>query len=364
MTNKPTVQRVVAAEQLHTAAAQEAIVQAAEILRAGGTVAFPTETVYGLGANALNADSVAKIFTAKQRPSWDPLIVHIFDVEMLVHVVAKISPIAQRLMDAFWPGPLTLLLPRNAAIPLIVTAGRDLVGVRMPAHPVAQALLAACGLPIAAPSANRFGHISPTTAAHVLDDLNGRIDMVLDGGPTAHGVESTVLEVRGSGAVVYRAGAISIEALQSLLGSVVMYQPQLTTTPPASLPSPGVGIRHYAPHARLVLVDGVGLNSSLNDVERERAWLRAVSQAVKQAQDAGARCGVLLPTQWPLPDGFSGLRFDWGGWSHPEALAQRLYAGLRALDAMGAAVIVCPLPSTEGIGAAICDRLGKAAQEV
>ncbi len=359
MTNKPTVQRVVATEQLHTAAAQEAIEQAAEILRAGGTVAFPTETVYGLGANALDADSVAKIFTAKQRPSWDPLIVHISDAEMLARVVAEISPIAQRLMDAFWPGPLTLLLPRNVAIPLAVTAGRDLVGVRMPAHPVAQALLAACDLPIAAPSANRFGHTSPTTAAHVLDDLEGRIDMVLDGGPTAHGVESTVLEVRDGGAVVYRAGAISIETLQALLGSVAMYEPQITTTLPASLPSPGVGIRHYAPCARLVLVDC----ALLQDIERERAWLRAVSQAAKQAQDAGARCGVLLPTQWPLPDGFLGLRFDWGEWSNPETLAQRLYAGLRALDATGAAVIVCPLPAVSGIGAAICDRLGKAARE-
>ncbi|HUZ04023.1 MAG TPA: L-threonylcarbamoyladenylate synthase, partial [Acidobacteriaceae bacterium] len=319
MTNKPTVQRVVATEQLHTAAAKEAIAQAAEILRAGGTVAFPTETVYGLGANALDADSVAKIFAAKQRPSWDPLIVHICDAEMLARVVAEISPTAQRLMDAFWPGPLTLLLPRNEAIPLAVTAGRDLVGVRMPAHPVAQALIAASGLPIAAPSANRFGHISPTTAAHVLDDLNGRIDMVLDGGPTAHGVESTVLEVREGGAVVYRAGAISMEALQSLIGSVVMYQPQLTTTPPASLPSPGVGIRHYAPRARVVLVDC----AMLNDVERERAWLRALSQAAKLAQNTGALYGVLLPTLWPLPDGFSGLRFDWGGWSHPESLAQR-----------------------------------------
>lgn len=359
MTSKTTLRRAVAAEQLHTAANRAAIAKAAEILRVGGTVAFPTETVYGLGANALDAAAIAKIFAAKQRPAWDPLIVHVTDAAMLARVVAEVSPAAQRLMDAFWPGPLTLLLPRNVSLPLEVTAGRELVGVRMPAHPVAQALIAACGLPIAAPSANRFGHISPTTAAHVLDDLDGRIDMVLDGGPTAHGVESTVLEVRNSGAVVYRPGAVSIEELQSLVGSVEMYLPQAATTSskslPESLPSPGVGIRHYAPRARLVLVD----TAAMQEVEMKRAWVGTV----QQMQDKNPHCGVLLPERWPLPEGFSGPRFDWGRWSNPEELAQRLYAGLRALDAMGAVVIVCPVPAADGIGEAIRDRMFKAARE-
>ena len=360
MTFKDTLRRAVAAEQLHTAAARAAIAQAAEILRVGGTVAFPTETVYGLGANALDAAAIAKIFAAKQRPAWDPLIVHVTDAAMLARVVAEVPPAAQRLMDAFWPGPLTLLLPRNASLPLEVTAGRELVGVRMPAHPVAQALIAACDLPIAAPSANLFGHTSPTTAAHVLDDLDGRIDMVLDGGPTAHGVESTVLEVRNNGARIYRPGAASIEALQALVGPVEMYLPQAATITsskslPESLPSPGVGIRHYAPRARLVLVD----TAAMQQVEMKRAWVGAV----QQMQNLNVCCGVLLPERWPVPEGFSGPRFDWGRWSNPEELAQRLYAGLRALDAMGATVIVCPVPAASGIGAAIRDRMFKAARE-
>ncbi|HEX4022951.1 MAG TPA: L-threonylcarbamoyladenylate synthase [Acidobacteriaceae bacterium] len=370
MQDKPTILRAVTAEQLSTAAGTEAIAQAADILRAGGTVAFPTETVYGLGANALDAASVAKIFAAKQRPFWDPLIVHVTDAAMLARVVAEIPAAAQRMIDAFWPGPLTLLLPRNAVVPAAVTAGRELVGVRMPAHPVAQALIAACNLPIAAPSANRFGHISPTTAAHVLDDLGGRIDMVLDGGPTTHGVESTVLEVRETDAVVYRPGAISIEALQAVAGNVFLYKEQshyqVPSFPssqgmsaPESLPSPGVGMRHYAPRARLVLVDA----AALQDAEIESAWVRTVQHAQNQMPKKEDLCGVLLPHHWPLPEEFRGLRFDWGSWSNPAELAQRLYAGLRALDSMGAAVIVCPVPGGVGIGAAIRDRILKAARE-
>jgi L-threonylcarbamoyladenylate synthase len=360
MPGKQTIRRDVTAEQLHTAAGRGAIAEAAAIVRAGGTVAFPTETVYGLGANALDAASVAKIFVAKQRPSWDPLIVHISDARMLARVVAEVPRAAQRLMDAFWPGPLTLLLPRSTAVPPIVTAGRDLVGVRMPAHPVALALIGACHLPIAAPSANRFGHTSPTTAAHVLDDLDGSIDMVLDGGPTKHGVESTVLEVREGGVVVYRPGAITLEEVQTVAGNAVLYtaqplQPAQAAKQPASLPSPGVGIRHYAPQARMVLVE----TADLDGAERERVWL----QAVEQAQRGGLLCGALLPGQWPLPQDFSGVQFDWGDWSDPAKLAQRLFAGLRALDAMGVAVILCPVPAAIGIGAAIRDRILKAAHE-
>jgi L-threonylcarbamoyladenylate synthase len=171
----------------------EDITRAAHILRSGGTVAFPTETVYGLGANALDADAIEEIFLAKERPHWDPLIVHVSDRIMLDRV-GIVTPQAERLIDAFWPGPLTLLLERTSLIPDAVTAGRPLVGVRMPAHPIALALIAAAAVPIAAPSANRFGRISPTTAVHVLEDLDHRIDAVLDGGPTRVGLESTVLD--------------------------------------------------------------------------------------------------------------------------------------------------------------------------
>src|SRR5579875_2286311 len=190
---------------------RRSIEQAAAILRSGGTVAFPTETVYGLGANALDAEAVKKIFAAKERPSWDPLIVHVSEPAMLARVAAETSAIADRLIEEFWPGPLTLLLPRSADVPPVVTAGLTRVGVRMPAHPVALALVSSAGVPVAAPSANRFGHTSATSAAHVAEDLDGRIDAILDGGETPHGVESTVVDVRESSCVVYRPGVISLE---------------------------------------------------------------------------------------------------------------------------------------------------------
>src|ERR1039458_7360155 len=202
-----TLRLVVDPGHLETAEAEEALGRAAEILRAGGLVALPTETVYGLGANALDAAAVERIFEAKQRPAWDPVIVHISDLAMLDGLVGEVPAAARKLMEAFWPGPLTLLLPRSAAVPDAVTAGRALVGVRMPAHPVALELIRRAGVPVAAPSANRFGHISPTTALHVLADLDGRIDAVLDGGPTRVGLESTVLDVAAR--AIYRPGAVT-----------------------------------------------------------------------------------------------------------------------------------------------------------
>ncbi|MGI4829200.1 MAG: L-threonylcarbamoyladenylate synthase, partial [Janthinobacterium lividum] len=193
------------------------IQRAAEILRCGGLVAFPTETVYGLGAHALSSEAVGKIFEAKQRPAWDPLIVHIADplqMKEIARLQAELATRVRLLSDAFWPGPLTLLLPRTAVVPDEVTAGRPLVGVRWPSHPVAQALLQAAGVPVAAPSANRFGHVSPTTAQHVLHDLDGRIDAVLDGGATTVGIESTVLDPTQTPMMLYRAGAVTPEMLR------------------------------------------------------------------------------------------------------------------------------------------------------
>ncbi|MGB7135748.1 MAG: L-threonylcarbamoyladenylate synthase, partial [Acidobacteriaceae bacterium] len=201
-----TLRLKVNAGDLESEAAREAIARAAGILRAGGTVAFPTETVYGLGANALDAEAVKKIFAAKERPGWDPLIVHVGRRALVTAVAEEVSQDAHRLMEAFWPGPLTLLVPRHPRIPALVTAGLERVGVRMPAHPVAAALLRAAGVPVAAPSANRFGRASATTAEHVAEDLAGRIDASLDGGETTHGVESTVVEAREDGCVVYRPG--------------------------------------------------------------------------------------------------------------------------------------------------------------
>lgn len=371
MTRKRTVLLEIAANSVETLAAQRTLARAAEILRAGGTVAFPTETVYGLGANALDAQAVEGIFLAKQRPAWDPLIVHVSEARMLRQVVADIPDRAQKLMDAFWPGPLTLLLPKTDAIPAAVTARRALVGVRMPAHPVARALISAAGVPVAAPSANRFGHTSPTTARHVLDDLDGQIDLVLDAGQTPCGIESTVVVVGEPGVVVYRPGAVSLEQIEAVAGPVVLYELHKKTpdpTPPAdnapgmgrpssevgslsSLPSPGVGIRHYAPRARVVLVE------TAQEEDSHPQWMQMIRE------HSSNRIGVMLPDGWRLPEEFSGVHYAWGNWHSDWELAQRLFAGLRALDAMGADVILCPLPANDGLGAALRDRLWKAARE-
>jgi L-threonylcarbamoyladenylate synthase len=322
--------------------------RAAMLLRDGGLVAFATETVYGLGANALSAEAVAGIFAAKKRPSWDPLIVHLASVEQLSDVAEVPAALAARvaaLAEAFWPGPLTLLLPRGSAVPDAVTAGRGLVGVRVPAHAAARALLAAAGIPVAAPSANLFGHTSPTTAAHVLADLDGRIDAVLDAGPTSIGVESTVLDPTQTPMVLYRPGAVTAAQLTAVTGVAVEVFVPTTGARPASMPSPGVGIRHYAPRARLVLVEGS---------------VAALRGALAEAGAQGGKIGVLLPEGWTVDS--DAVIQRWAQWDQPEALAAGLFAGLRALDDSGVSVIVCPVPAAGGIGDAIRDRLQKAAR--
>ena len=351
--------------------------RAAELLRAGGTVAFPTETVYGLGANALDSAAVGKIFGAKERPSWDPTIVHVEGREMLERVAevpaGDEGRVVAKLMEAFWPGPLTLLLPRTAAVPDIVTAGRALVGVRMPAHPVALELIRLAGVPIAAPSANRFGGTSPTTAAHVLADLDGRIDAVLDGGATSVGVESTVLDV--GALAIYRPGAVTAAMIAQVIGEEVRVVSGIEEKAEADssaalrndkrelrndkqglrndkqepqndkgvgLASPGTGMRHYAPRARLVLVAG------------QKGLLREV------ANYAAAEVGVMLPDEWDA--GGAGAVWRWGPWNDAKILARLLFAGLRMLDGRGVQVIVCPMPTMGGLGEALRDRLEKAAR--
>ncbi len=360
-------------EDLNSEYSRAAIETAASILRGGGLVAFPTETVYGLGANALDARAVEKIFQAKQRPAWDPLIVHISDQTMLSRVIASSSadapppraPLthsATSLISAFWPGPLTLLIPRAEAVPLIVTAGRPLVGVRMPSHAVANALIAAAGVPIAAPSANRFGRTSPTRADHVLEDLDGRIDAVLDAGETAHGLESTVVDASQEPVVVYRPGIISLQEIREVCGSAVAWKASeaghsTAELEPGSMPSPGLGIRHYAPRARLVLID-------IDNVAAEQP--NALIRAVEQADERQGSVGVMLPANFlheALPAVLNkAVIFNWGDWNDLPMLAHRLFAGLRQLDAALVEVILCPLPPAEGLGIAIQDRLLKAAK--
>ncbi len=335
-------------------ASQQAIARSAQILRNGGTVAFPTETVYGLGANALDAAAVAKIFEAKQRPSWDPIIVHVGDEAMLRSVTGAVSENARRLIDVFWPGPLTLLLPRHAGIPDLVTAGSPLVGVRMPAHPVAHALLKAAGVPVAAPSANRFGRISPTRAEHVAEDLDGRIDAILDGGETTHGVESTVAEVGEDECVIYRPGVITLEQIRAVcVGRATLRGSEWTREDPVEgAVSPGLGLRHYAPKARLILVMGDG------DAQKS-----SFGEAARRAEEVGEEVGLMLPDAFQSAVvGCKARVFRWGRWDDEEELAQRLFAGLRWLDGAGVTAIVCPLPPEKGLGVAIRDRLVKAAR--
>jgi L-threonylcarbamoyladenylate synthase len=346
----------------------ERINEAAAILRSGGLVAMPTETVYGLAANALDEDAVRKIFAAKQRPAWDPVIVHIDSPEMLPLTAAASAEVIDRLAQAFWPGPLTPLLPKAPAIPPIVTAGRPLAGIRMPADPVARALIRAAGVPLAAPSANRFGHISPTVARHVLDDLNGRIDCILDAGPCLHGVESTVLDPNSEPMVIYRPGAVTREEIAKASGrEVVCYREpeQLATQPPEALPSPGVGLRHYAPAARLALFEAAldemtevftGIaDSALREGGNGKTGLLVPAEIFQQVEEvlrhrAGQAGGAAVC-----------VLQNWGRWSEPAELAANLYASLRALDEAGCAMIAAPIPPAAGIGAALRDRMRKAA---
>ena len=349
-----TLRLLVDANDPESRASRQSIRRAAEILRTGGTVAFPTETVYGLGANALSAAAVGKIFAAKERPAWDPLIVHIGEAKKVREVVAELPENARRLMDVFWPGPLTLLLPKSAEVPHIVTAGLPRVGVRMPAHPVALALLRAAEVAVAAPSANTFGRTSPTRADHVAEDLDGRIDAIVDGGETTHGVESTVVGVGAKGCVIYRPGVISLEQIRAVcVGEVTARgNGDEAEEQPGGAASPGMSLRHYAPRARLVLIDGDG--------EEQKA---AFGEAARECEEAGEALGLMLPDAFQTAViGRRARVFRWGNWMDEEELAQRMFAGLRWLDAGGATAIVCPVPPGRGIAVAIRDRLRKAAR--
>ncbi len=327
------------------------IAQAAEIIRRGGLVAFPTETVYGLGANALDAAAVRRIFVAKERPSHDPLIVHVVGVEGLAQVAREVPPLAERLARAFWPGPLTFVLPKSEAIPEEVTAGLPTVAVRCPDHPVALALIRAAGVPIAAPSANRFGHTSPTTAQHVLDDLAGRIDLILDAGPTPVGVESTVLDLTQAPPVILRPGGLPKEILEALIGPVRLAAHLAEREAP---PSPGMLGRHYAPRTPLWLFLG------------PRMWaLHAMDQLSRRWLAAGRKVGVLVSDKdreyW---SNAAVVMASLGPEGAYEALAQRLFGALRDLDAAGVDLILARDFGGEGLGLAIRDRLTRAAERV
>ena len=345
MTGKKTLRLAVDPMAIDSPASMASLQQAAELLRKGCTVAFPTETVYGLGANALDPRAVASIFAAKQRPAWDPLIVHVVDQGQLGTVAVDIPLNGRLLMEAYWPGPLTLLLPRSPQVPAIVTAGRNRVGVRMPRHPVAQRLIKLAGVPIAAPSANSFGRTSPTRAEFVLQDLEGRIDAVIDSGDTTLGLESTVVDVCADPPILYRPGMVTFQQLQALCPSLTAYRESQDGVS-AAQPSPGIGMKHYSPRARLILSDSADSGTLLS--------------LAAELRSEGETVGIM----WPLGHLNQNLYliYEWGEMGDPQKLAQRLFAGLRGLDAAGATAIVCPLPQEEGLGIAIRDRLLKAAR--
>ncbi|WP_432933119.1 L-threonylcarbamoyladenylate synthase [Microbispora sp. CA-135349] len=312
------------------------IEKAAGVLRAGGLVAFPTETVYGLGANAEDPAAVARVFQVKGRPPTHPLIVHIGGVEHLGDWVEDVPATARLLAERFWPGPLTLVLRRGRRVPLETTGGLETVAVRVPDHPVALALLSAFGGGVAAPSANRFGSVSPTTASHVRAELGEAVDFVLDGGSCEVGVESTIVDVTGGTPSVLRPGGVTREDLEAVLGS------PLAVPSTSRIRVPGQHPSHYAPRARVVLVEPE----------------KVVAEA-ELAQELGHRVGVFLPPSFAdaevkahavvaLPDSMA-------------AYAHGLYGFLRELDQRGCDLIVASLPVEEGLGLAIANRLRRAA---
>ena len=330
----------------------DVIRQAAEVIRRGGLVAFPTETVYGLGADALNPEAVERIFAAKRRPFYDPIIVHLARFEDLQLVARVVASEVSILSTLCWPGPLTLILPRAPALSARVTAGLDTVAVRIPDHPVALALIRAAQTPIAAPSANLFGHVSPTTARHVLDDLGDRVDMILDGGQTRIGVESTVLSLSGQRPTILRPGGISREVLSAVLGDITVgADAWCPDSEEIGFHSPGLMERHYSPRAEVTLFRGA-----------EQETLNTILECALKYVAAGKRVGLLVASEdisvfasCPV------LVQDLGSRHNLDHIASRLFAALRALDEQGVEVILARGFGTAGLGLAIEDRLTKAA---
>ncbi|GER83172.1 MAG: threonylcarbamoyl-AMP synthase [Thermogemmatispora sp.] len=337
------------------------IERAAALLRAGELVVFPTETVYGLGGDALREEAARRIFAAKGRPLTDPLIVHIAQVEELERVAAAVPERAWRLAEAFWPGPLTLILPRSEHVPRLVTAGLETVAVRMPSHPVAQALIRAAATPIAAPSANRFKHVSPTTAQHALADLNGRVPLILDGGPTPVGVESTVIDLCAAVPRILRPGGTSLEALREVLPEIEPPLPPRATASgqPESEEgqaqrAPGQLLVHYSPTVPLCLFEGEDqaqrtaiVAEALRHLKRgERVGILAASEDVEALRPCEER-GALVRAPASLEE--------------PEKVAAALFATLRELEAAAVDVILCRSFRPVGLGLAVQDRLRRAA---
>ena len=321
----------------------EALALASQLLHDGQLVAFPTETVYGLGANALDAKAVLNIFAAKGRPADNPLIVHVYDRAQLTPL-CEVSPLAEKLMDAFWPGPLTMILPKKDIVPAVVTAGLDSVAIRMPSHPVARALIEACGLPIAAPSGNRSGRPSPTLAAHMLEDMDGRIPLILDGGESAVGVESTVVAVTGEHPMILRPGYVTKEQMEAVLGEEVLVNHAILEKLKDGevARSPGMKYKHYAPKADVTILKG--------SFDAYRDYI-----AAHAGDGVWALCFDGEEAQLPVP------AISYGKEGDGISEAHNLFTVLRELDRKGAKTVYARCPLSDGVSMAVYNRLIRAA---
>lgn len=356
----------------------EDLLEAARILREGGLVAFPTETVYGLGGNALDAEAAGKIYAAKGRPSDNPLIAHISCAKELEPLVKEVPEAGRKLMEAFWPGPLTMIFPKSAKVPYGTTGGLDTVAVRMPDDPVANRLIALAGVPVAAPSANTSGRPSPTTADHVWQDMNSRIDMIIDGGPVGIGVESTIVDVSSAIPTVLRPGAITMEMLEAVLGEVAV-DPAILGPMSADVKpkAPGMKYKHYAPKAELTLVEPEAVRMQAEEtgakpedtgrqtfaaMNNDQIW-RMVAKVKELAQEKlaqGYRVGIIC-TDESREDYPDGIVRSIGARESQASVAHNLYALLREFDDLKVDFIFSESFTQDHLGQAIMNRLSKAA---
>ena len=325
--------------------------QAGQILRAGGLVAFPTETVYGLGGDALNPEASAKIYAAKGRPSDNPLIVHIADKNALKVLSSDVPDMAWKLADHFWPGPLTMIMPKADIVPRQTTGGLDTVAIRMPSHPTAYELIRSSGVYIAAPSANTSGRPSPTTAQHVAGDLSGRIDMIIDSGKVDIGLESTIVDLTGEVPTVLRPGYITKKMLEEVVGRVEIDKAILSDKEDPNLrpKAPGMKYKHYAPKGDLVIVEGPA-----------DAVAAKINELTDELEGQNVKCAVIA-SQENIDRYHAGCVMNIGQRSNEESIAANLYAVLREMDDLGVRKIYSESFSGQGLGAAIMNRLIKAA---
>lgn len=327
----------------------EGIREAGEILKQGGLVAFPTETVYGLGGNGLDPQASAKIYQAKGRPSDNPLIIHIADMEDLEKIVKEVPESAKKLASVYWPGPLTMIFEKSDIVPYETTGGMDTVAVRMPDHPLAQALIRAGGSYVAAPSANTSGRPSPTMASHVEEDLDGKIDMVLDGGPVGIGLESTIVDFTEEIPTILRPGYINQEMVSRVIGQVQMDRGLIQADSKVKPKAPGMKYRHYAPHGDLILVEG--------DLE---AVVERINSLSREREEEGCRVGVICTEETRERYHYGEIR-SVGQRAKEETIAHNLFAVLREFDDLGVDYIYSESFSRDHLGQAIMNRLTKAA---